>query len=210
MEINKPNKIIIGLSGPIASGKDVVATFLNKQGYNIIDVDKIGHEALEKSKKDIIQLFNPIAKKKNIILLDKDNNLIRKNLGKIVFANKKNLLKHEALLHPKMNSLIEERVQSSSSEFNVINAAILHKFEIIKSCDIVLFITANPFIRFFRAKKRSNISLTQFFKTFLSQIEIYSKCKKLNADIYKVDNSSTSNVLYQKIEIILKSYIKKG
>ncbi len=196
---------IIGLAGPMAAGKDVVANYLLEKGYAIIDVDKLGHIALENSKKEILSLFSLKAKKMNLDLIDKKGNIIRKNLGKIVFANKKDLKKHESVLHPKMNALIEQAVQENPTQSFVINAAILHKFKIIKQCNIILYITANPFLRCKRAQKRSNISKMQFFKTFLSQIEIYPKCKKLNADIYRVDNSDMQEQLLQKIDSILDS-----
>ncbi len=196
---------IIGLAGPMAAGKDVVANYLHKKGYSIIDVDKLGHIALENSKAEILSLFATIAKKMDLELVDSEGNINRRNLGKIVFSNKKNLRRHESILHPKMNDLIEQSLQENPTENFVINAAILHKFNIIKHCNTTLFVTANPFLRYKRAKKRSNISKMQFFKTFLSQIEIYPKCKKLNADIYRVDNSDTQEQLLEKIDSILGS-----
>ncbi len=198
---------IIGLAGPIASGKNIVANFLQDKEFSIIDVDKLGHIALEESKGEILSLFGAIAQTRGLELLDENGNIHRRNLAKIVFSNKKNLKKHESVLHPKMNALIEQELSNHSSTNYVINAAILHKFSVIKQCDMIIFVTAKPFLRFKRAKKRSNISKMQFFKTFLSQIEIYSKCKKLNADIYRVDNSDTQELLVKKITQILDSCI---
>ncbi len=204
---NQTTRHIIGLAGPIAAGKDLVATFLHEKGFMIIDVDKLGHIAIESSKQEIQTLFSPIANTMNLSLFDSDGSINRKNLAKIVFSKKKLLQKHEALLHPKMNRLILNELNKNPTQSYVINAAILHKFSVIKDCNIVLFVSANPFLRYKRAKIRNNISKMQFFKTFLSQIEIYSKCKKLNADIYKVNNSTTHNTLKQRIVMLLEPYI---
>ncbi len=196
---------IIGLAGPIAAGKDVISTYLKEHSYSEINVDKLGHIALESSKAEVLSLFGKIAKKKKIELISKDGTLNRSSLAKIIFENKENLNNHESILHPKMNALIKKELQENPSKNYVINAAILHKFDVIKDCYLVIYVTANPCIRYKRAKLRSNISKMQFFKTFLSQIEIYSKCKKLNADIYRVDNSETQERLLKNVEKILYS-----
>ncbi len=196
---------VIGLAGPMAAGKDVVAKHLHEKGYTIIDVDKLGHIALEDSKNEILSLFSPVAKKMKLDLVDTEGYLNRRNLGKIVFASKKNLRMHESIVHPKMNALIEKELENKPYNDFVINAAILHKFKAITLCNATLYVTANPFLRYKRAKTRNNISKMQFFKTFLSQIEIYPKCKKLNADIYRVDNSDTHELLLDKIDSILGS-----
>ncbi len=196
---------IIGLAGPIAAGKDVIAHYLKEQSFSEINVDKVGHIALDDSKDEVLSLFGQVAKQRNIDLLSKDGTLNRASLAKLVFENKKNLKSHEAILHPKMNEIIRKELQENPGKNYIINAAILHKFDVIKDCNMVIYITANPFLRYKRAKLRSNISKVQFFKTFLSQIEIYSKCKKLNADIYRVDNSETQERLIKKIERILSS-----
>ncbi len=199
------NRRIIGLAGPIASGKNLAASFLVNEGYSVIDVDKLGHIALEESKTEILSLFGAIASSQGFDLLDENKNLNRRNLAKIVFSKKEYLQKHEAVLHPKMNTLIEKELAENPDTHYIINAAILHKFKVIKQCNIILYVTANPFLRYKRAKMRNNIAKMQFFKTFLSQIEIFSKCKKLNADIYRVDNSDTQEQLVHNIRSILDS-----
>ncbi len=197
---------IIGVAGPIAAGKNAVTDFFVQRGFVEIDVDTIGHVALELQKDLIAKTFAEEEKKHTVKILNDDGSVNRRNLAKIVFATKSNLKKHESIMHPKMNELIEQIIAENPSAKYLINAAILHKFYVIKKCDVVLFVTANPFIRYKRAKMRNNIPFKQFFKTFLAQIEIYSKCKKLNADIYIVDNSKTQEYLVKKLEDFYPSW----
>ena len=202
------NRLIVGIAGPIASGKNSATQFFVDRGFIEIDVDKMGHIALELQKNLIASTFANEEKLHNVKILNEDGSVNRRSLGKIVFATKENLRIHESLLHPKMNELIEQKIAENPESNYLINAAILHKFSIITHCDCVLFVTANPFLRYKRAKSRSNISFRQFFKTFLAQIEIYSKCKKLNADIYRVVNSKTKVNLEKKLKRFYSAYMK--
>ncbi len=198
---------IIGVAGPIAAGKNAVANFFVQKGFIEIDVDKIGHVALELQKDLIAKTFVEEEKKQNVKILNADGSVNRRNLAKIVFDSKKNLQLHESIMHPKMNELIEQEIAKNPTVNFVINAAILHKFAVIKQCDSILFVTAGFFTRYKRAKNRSNIPFRQFFRTFLAQTEIYTKCKKLNADIYYVDNSKTYNDLEKKLANFYSMYI---
>lgn len=197
---------IIGLAGPMAAGKDLAADILAQKGFTILDVDALGHIALENTKEKIISLFANEARTRNIRLTNEDGSINRHNLGIIVFANKQNLHAHEAIVHPQINHLIEYHLNSHPNTSYVINAAILYKFSIITQCDCVIFIDAPYLVRLKRVKKRNNMPIMHIFKRFFAQIKIFDKCKKLNADIYRVENSKTKKSLEHKIEKILVAY----
>ena len=77
-------KVIIGLTGKFCSGKTTVEKILNEDhNFFIIDVDKIGHWALEEKKEELVNRFGS-----GILKEDKIN---RKELADIVFKKKKDL-----------------------------------------------------------------------------------------------------------------------
>ncbi|MFI3257777.1 MAG: dephospho-CoA kinase [Spirochaetales bacterium] len=205
-----PKRYIIGVAGPMAAGKNLVTDILAKQGFSVIDADKLGHTVLEQSKEAILSQFEDQAAKKNLNLINPDGSIHRKNLGSIVFANKKNLARHEAVMHPKMNEYIENQIRMNPDTSYVINAAILHKFTVITQCNIVLFVTAPFFLRLNRAFKRTKSSKLHILKYFFAQFKIFDKCKKLNADIYKVNNSGTQECLETDIMSIVQTCIERG
>ena len=48
----------IAIAGNIASGKTAVETFFNKNGYEVLDTDKIGHEILNSDTRfEILKAF---------------------------------------------------------------------------------------------------------------------------------------------------------
>ena len=58
-----PDKVIIGLTGGIASGKSTVSKLMESYGATIVDADKIGHLVYEPGTdclKDVVKaIFNP-------------------------------------------------------------------------------------------------------------------------------------------------------
>ena len=80
--------MIIGLTGPMASGKNLACKLLEKAGCVSVDADVLAHEAIEKAKDEILRTFEQEAKSKQISLLKEDGSINRRELAKIVFAGK--------------------------------------------------------------------------------------------------------------------------
>ena len=91
----------IVLTGGIATGKSTVAKIFRDYGFEIIDADKVAHEILDLHHEEISQLFGAeyVEGKK----------VIRQKLGTLIFRNKKEKLRLEALLHPLIFSKIEKK-----------------------------------------------------------------------------------------------------
>ncbi|MDD2890747.1 MAG: dephospho-CoA kinase, partial [bacterium] len=85
--------MIIGVTGDIGTGKSTVAKFLKEFSRGeIINVDKLGWEILEKKKTKLIDTFG-----EKIITRGK---IDRKKLGKIVFNDKNKLQLLNSITHP--------------------------------------------------------------------------------------------------------------
>ncbi len=93
----------IALTGGIATGKSSVCSLLSLYGFKIIDADKIAHQMLETHVSEIKNLFGS--------QYISEGRVDRKKLGSLIFADKNERLKLEALLHP----LIKEEIQKQAS-----------------------------------------------------------------------------------------------
>ncbi len=131
-------RMVIGVTGPIASGKDEVCKLLKKRGYLIIDADKVGHDVLERDQ----EVRKGILKTFGTGVLDKDE-ISRIKLGKIVFSDKKLLKKLDRIIHPAIFKVIKKQLRASSSKSVCINAAVLYEIGLDKLADKVLTISAS-------------------------------------------------------------------
>lgn len=97
---------IIGLTGGIASGKSTAARRLEELGAVVIDADQLAREAVmpgTSAHRAIIDEFGPQ------ILLP-DGGIDRKALGSIVFRDPAARLRLEAITHPAIAALAEQRL----------------------------------------------------------------------------------------------------
>lgn len=120
-----PNKpYVIGLTGGLASGKSNIRNDLEKLGVPTIDCDKLGHKTYEKDTrayKKIIEVFGAD-------ILDANQNIDRKSLGKKVFEQPNELKKLTDIVWPEIKSLLQEQVDSlfnSGHKIIVAEAAVL-------------------------------------------------------------------------------------
>ena len=97
---------VIGLTGGIASGKSTVARILERLGAVIVDADLLAREAVlpgSTAHGAIVDSFGP-----EVLLPDASIN--RKALGRIVFADPDARRRLEAITHPAIAGLAEERL----------------------------------------------------------------------------------------------------
>jgi dephospho-CoA kinase len=98
---------VIGLTGGIGSGKSTVSRFLAELGAVIIDADKIGHEIYRPDTDTWRQLVKTFGSG----ILAADKTIDRKKLGAIVFGDKQELQRLNAIIHPQITQEIKKRIE---------------------------------------------------------------------------------------------------
>jgi dephospho-CoA kinase len=173
--------MLIGLTGKYCAGKNHIATILEKRGFAVLDVDKLGHTAIENKKTDIFTRFgNDIQ--------NQDGSVNRRRLGEKVFGKKGELSALEAIVHPEANRLTLEWIAARNGQNCVINAALLHKSAVFSRLKGIIVISAPLPVRLIRAKRRDKHPWIGLFRRFLSQKQFTAQYLAENADIYKVEN----------------------
>ncbi len=113
-----PDKIIIGLTGNIATGKSAVMRLAATQGALTIDADKIVHEILDGDtavQEAIVAQFGPDVRMEN-------GRINRPALGQIVFQNPTALRQLEKIVHPAVYRSVQTRIAASEAEVVMLEA----------------------------------------------------------------------------------------
>jgi len=157
--------MIIGLTGKTCSGKDYIGSLMQEEGFYIIDSDFISHQALTKETDKVVEAFGKR-------ILDIDGNIDRKILGSLVFSDENKLKQLEAILRNYILAECKNEISSHKGEIIVLNAPLLQRYELEPFCDLAIFVHS-PFItRYFRSKKRDNLSFMEFYKRNSNQKDI--------------------------------------
>lgn len=187
----------------MAAGKNAASDILISKGFVSVDADVVAHTAVENSKDKILSTFGPLAKEKNISLLNKDGTVNRRALGSLIFTDSSLVKKQEEIVFPEINVLLNKFIEENKGHDIVINATVLYKVPLIKKIDHVLFIDTPYLKRLIRAKKRDNIPLKQIASRFSQQKRLFAKYKSANADTVRVWNTGTRLSLEKKIDKFL-------
>jgi dephospho-CoA kinase len=165
--------LVIGLVGGVASGKSFVAECFARQGAEILDADKIGHEILERP--EVIAEIQSIWP----TVIVQNGSIDRRSLGDIVFrseSHEQQLQKLETITHPLIGRRIDQRMaelRSQQSVAVVLDAPVLIKAGWHHRCDKIVVVEASQTQRLQRTAARGwtadQLSLREQSQTPLPQ-----------------------------------------
>jgi dephospho-CoA kinase len=116
---------IVGLTGGIGSGKSTVATMLGDLGAVVIDADKVGHDVYRPGTEGFRRVVDAFGAE----IVAADGTIDRARLGARVFADRAELARLNALVHPLIGDEIRRRMQAAAGEHPgrpiVVEAAIM-------------------------------------------------------------------------------------
>jgi dephospho-CoA kinase len=130
---NWPGKTVIGLTGNIATGKSVVRRMLEHLGAYTIDADALSHRVISKGAPG----YQPVLDRFGTWLLDKDGQIDRTKLGRLVFADGQALAQLEDIVHPYVGQAIDILAKRSTQSVIVIEAIKLLESNLRTMCDTV-------------------------------------------------------------------------
>ena len=150
--------MLLGLTGGYCAGKNAVAAILERQGWICIDVDRLGHEAVDMARDAIVERFGSVV-------LGPEGRIDRKAVARIVFSNPAALADQEAIIHPIATRLMEESVAKAEAEaqaagrepITCVNAALLYRTAMASRCDAIFEVRSPLFSRIGRAKARDRV-----------------------------------------------------
>ncbi len=111
-------KVIIGLTGNIATGKSAVIRLAQDHGAFTIDADKIVHELMDHD----ATMQAAIAVAFGSEVRREDGRIDRKKLGEIAFADPTALQDLEAMTHPAVRKEVDARILASKQNIIFIEA----------------------------------------------------------------------------------------
>jgi len=196
---------VIGILGPICSGKSTVASQFSRLGCGVVDADAIAHELLENSdiKKKIKEAFGEGV-------FDSAYRVDRERLAEKAFEDEQSVAKINRIIHPPVLARCEELI----TEFNarndikaiVLDIPLLAEAGWLQRCDKLVFVACKEEIRARRAAQKGRFSKKQLKKR--ENFQIFLDKKKKIAD-YMIDNNSGLSATAEQVERIFTIIINK-
>lgn len=189
-------KTILGLTGGYCSGKNQAGRTIESLGWDLIDVDRLGHEALSACAGRLAKTFGPE-------ILRSDGSVDRKALGAILFSDPAHMKLHESIVHPVMLSLLDSRIEAAARP--CINAALLYRFPQCSRCDLVLEVQAPLLARIRRGRQRDGLGAWQVMTRIWSQRYLWKLRPSGSPEVAIIRNSGSEADLDTRVRKVLVS-----
>lgn len=198
------SKPMVGLIGAIGAGKSTVADRLRTLGATVIDADRTGHDVLRipSVRDQLTQAFGPR-------ILGADQEVDRKVLGSIVFADASERARLESIVHPAMleefRRLISSAWADPSVPMIVLDAAILLEVGWDQVCDRIVFVDAPRETRLDRLVQNRGWSEEELDRRERAQWS--NERKKARADVI-IENVGTKEECQQKVDRLYREWVE--
>lgn len=197
---NRHNPLRVGLTGGIGSGKSTVADLFAAFGVSIIDADLIARELVEPERpayREIVAQFGPG-------ILNPDGSLNRARLRERVFADTPARVRLEAILHPRIRSIMEQRAQLTRGPYTVLVAPLLLENGLHDMVDRVLVVDATEAVQIARVRSRSGLSEREIRAIMATQMARNERRSRAH-DV--IDNDGDRETLSKAVAALHQRYL---
>jgi dephospho-CoA kinase len=193
--MNISNKVVIGLTGGIGSGKTTVANFFADLGIDIIDADIAARKVVEPESNALVQ----ISKHFGLQYIKADGTLNRPLLRSQIFSNDIDKLWLNNLLHPLIRQTMLNEIEQSQSPYCLLVAPLLIENNLQSLVERILVIDVCEEEQIKRSVLRDPSSKEEIIRIISSQIPRKERLKHAD-DI--IDNTKSD------LSIIKESVMK--
>ncbi len=158
----------VALSGGIASGKTTVSNAFEKLGVPVVDADLLARTAVEPGSTGLARIVSRFGDS----ILNKDNNLDRAALRKIVFNDSKARADLEEIVHPEIRRLTEtalEKHQKDGASYAIVVVPLLVETGQSQRYDHVIIVDVKRDTQLHRLQQRDGGSEAAAEKILASQ-----------------------------------------
>ena len=190
------HRLIVGLTGNIATGKSTVLQYLRAKGAYVIDADKLTHQAMQPDG----PAYAAIAETFGPSVVNGDGAIDRTALGRIVFSDADKLRQLEAIVHPAVFALAKEELARTDVSLVVVEAIkLLESQRLLTLCKEVWVVTADPDVQLRRLMSQRGMTETEARQRMAAQSAQEEKVKHATRVIA---NNGTPEELYRQLDVL--------
>ena len=193
---------MVGLIGAMGGGKSRVAEILSGHAARVVSGDRFGHEALAQP-----AIKDELIRRWGTRVLDKNGEIDRRSVAKIVFADRKERGALEALSFPWIERRIKEEIAAAQTDTDVavvvLDAAIMLEAGWDKYCDRIVYVHAPRPKRLRRLMEERGWTEAELEAREAAQMPLAERISRAD-DV--VDNSGSLERTSRQVETLLHEW----
>ncbi|MBC8570163.1 dephospho-CoA kinase [Zongyangia hominis] len=158
---------VLGLTGQTGAGKTTVSQILRRAGFPVIDADGVARAVVEPGRPALLTLAETFGEE-----ILREGRLDRRRLGQIVFADKGELMRLNAIMFPHICREIEAQIKAldrAGEKAVVLDAPVLFESGAQQLCDSVCGVIAPVEVRCARIMDRDSLRREEAMDRIRSQ-----------------------------------------
>lgn len=196
----------IGLTGGIATGKSTVASVLRELGAKVVDADQLAREIVQPGQEAWKEIVEAFGKE----ILRQDQTIDREKLRRMVFQDEKARKRLEAITHPRIRALAQQKIQELAAEGAAIviyEAPLLFENRIHLWLRPVILVACDRITQEQRLKKRDGLNEDEIQQHLNAQMPLDEK-RRL-ADII-IENSGSLEALKKRVQEVWEQIVSSS
>ncbi len=193
-------KLVVGLTGGIGSGKSTVSALFAKLGADIIDTDLIARDLVKPGTACLEKIMEHFGKS----CVDKEGKLRRDVLRKKIFSNPAEKQWLENLLHPLIREQMRNRIQVSEAPYIIAVIPLLFETGPNDMLRQILVVDTDTQSQIQRVVARDTISEQQAQQIINSQV---SRETRLQGADNVIDNTGGEDKLKAQVQKLHEKYL---
>jgi dephospho-CoA kinase len=197
---------LIGLTGNIASGKSTVARLLVEHGAVLVDADRLAREAVRPGTPALAR----ITERFGDAVLAPDGTLDRPALRGHVFADRYELEALNAIVHPEVERLREQRVaqaRADGAQVVVCDIPLLFEKHLADRFDKIILVDAPRPLRLERLVRDRGLHEAEAMDMIAAQMP--AELKRARSD-YVIDNTGSLADLARRVDEVWRAITRGG
>ena len=194
--------MVIGLTGGVGSGKDLVAKEFERLGAVIIDADTISREVMLPGG----EAYPGVVEEFGEEILNADRTIDRKRLGEVVFGDSTKRKRLNAIAHPEIKRIVEDRIEELKGEYGdsrliVLNAPLLIEVGHHRIVDKVVVVYCEEETQLKRVMARDDLTESEARSRIEAQTSLDRKVEYAD---FVVDNDGTKEDTLKRVAEVFK------
>ena len=193
-------RLVVGLTGGIASGKSLVGAMFAKLGAALVDTDVIAREVVADGEPGLAAV---VAKFGGAVLLP-SGALNRPVLRSLVFADEAKRRTLEAILHPLIRERTRAKLEAITAPYAIVAVPLLVETGFGEVVDRILVVDCPESMQLERLTRRDAIPKEEASAMLRAQTD---RATRLKAAHDVIDNSGTPDATRRQVEVLHRRYL---
>ena len=195
-----PQRLRIGLTGGIASGKSLVADAFAELGVPIIDTDVIAREVVEPGQPALARIRAMFGEG----VITDSGELDRRALRDIVFSDSEKREQLEALLHPLIRDAAFQQAEAAPGPYHIIVVPLLAESPMRHAMDRIIVVDCSTATQLARLLERDSESEDQARRIIAAQA---SRDERLSLADDVVSNDGSIDETLEQVNELHQRYL---